>query len=132
MSADVALIFGIFVLLCKSKYLAMQDPAPLATGGRILRCQMLAFYDPNNVKIQYSKVGQEKAYSICLVIQLSKTNPTGQERIVIHCHQPENSGICIVTMMETWIAISRDLYHLIKFDTVWQIPGFLTLNGDTR
>ena len=103
----------------------------LATGGRILRRHMLAFYDPNNGNIQYAKVGQEKAHSIRLVIQFSKTDPTGHERFVIHCRQPEGSGICIVTIMETWIASRRALYRLTEYDPVWQIPGLPMLNGDT-
>ena len=67
-----ALMFGIFFVLRKIEYLATQDPPSFATGGRVLRHQMLAFYDPNNVKIQYAKVGQVKACSTHLVIQFSK------------------------------------------------------------
>ena len=126
-----ALMFGIFFLLRKSEYLVTHDPPPLTTGGRVLRRHMLAFYDPNNGKIQYAKIGQTTAYSIRLVIQFSKTDPTGQGRIVIHCRQPDSSGICIVTIMETWIAAIRDLYHLTESDPVWQIQGFPILNGDT-
>ena len=126
-----ALMFGIFFLLRKTEYLATQDPPPLSTGGRILRRRMLAFYDTDNVEIHYAKIGQAKANSIRLVLQFSKTDPTGQGRIVIHCRQPDSSGNCIVKIMETWIAVTRDLYFITESDPVWQIPGLPILNGDT-
>jgi hypothetical protein len=33
--------------------------------------------------------------------------------------------------METWIAVTRDLYHLTGSNPVWQIQDFPILNGDT-
>ena len=76
----------------ESDYHRSKDPPPLSTGSRILRRQMLSFYDTDNVKIHYAKVGQEKANSIRLVIQFSKTDPTGQGRIVIHRSEERRVG----------------------------------------
>jgi hypothetical protein len=75
-------MFGIFFLLRKIEYIATQDPPQLATGGRFLRQQMLAFYDSNKVKIQYAKVGQVKAFSSHMVLQFSKQTPQAKDELL--------------------------------------------------
>ena len=77
-----AVMFGIFFLLRKIEYIATQDPPQLATGGRFLRQQMLAFYDSNKVKIQYDKVSQVKAPSSRTVLQFSKQTPQAKDELL--------------------------------------------------
>ena len=125
-----SLMFGIFFLLRKSEYLTAKDPTPPSSGARILRRRSVAFFDLNNARIPYSRVGICRAYSIRLVIDFSKTDQLGLGRLLIHCRQEEVDVNCIVSIMENWIASTRDQYELNESAPVWQITNYPELTGD--
>jgi len=125
-----ALMFGIFFLLRKSEYLTIKDPAPSSSGARILRRHSIAFFDQNNARIPYQRIGHWQAYSIRLVINFSKTDQLGLGRLLIHCRQNDIDVNCIVSIMENWIASTRDQYRLSESFPVWTIPDYPDLTGD--
>jgi hypothetical protein len=125
-----ALMFGIFFLLRKLEYLTTKDPAPSSSGARILRRHSIAFFNQNNARIPYQRIGHWQAYSIRLVIDFSKTDQLGLGRLLIHCRQYDVVVNCIVFIMENWIASTRDSYELSESSPVWTIAGYPELTGD--
>ena len=126
-----ALIFGIFFLLRKSEYLTTKDPPPTHSGARILRRRSVAFFDTLNARILYRRIGHIPARSIRLIVDFSKTDQLGLGRLLIHCRQDEPNVICIVSILENWIAMTRDTFNLSEEDSVWQIPRRPLLTCDT-
>jgi hypothetical protein len=117
-------MFGIFFLLRKSEYLTTKDPTPPSSGAHILGRPSVAFFDRNNAQIPYQRIGHVPAYLIRLVIDFSKPDQLGLGRLLIHCRQDDTDVNCIVSIMENWIASTRDPYELSESSPVWTIADY--------
>jgi hypothetical protein len=95
-----------------------KDLPPTHSEARILRRCSMAFFDNHNARILHSKIGHIQAWSVCLIIDFSETDQLGLGRLLIHCRQDEPNVICVVSIMENWIAMTRDTFHLSEEGSV--------------
>ena len=100
----LAMRVGIWFLLRKGEYLKTSRN----NGG--IRRRELEFTASSGARIQYTHVGTSVvAQALNVNVTFSKTDPHGYGRLVSHQRQPPGSP-CIVSEMERFIAMTRDLW----------------------
>jgi len=117
---------GIVFMLRKSEHIINKKSSKLP----LLRSQVLLF-DKDSKPISYTDIGIIKAWAITLNIQFSKTDPSGYGRRNKHTRQDNLPDTCAVTIIEKWIANTRDVYKCKISHGLYEIPGQGTLSVET-
>ena len=92
---------------------------------------MFTFYTDTDDILPYNQIGITLATSIKLTILFSKADATGKGRVLVHYRQGNDTPICVVRDTEQRIAKTRDIYHLMVEDLMWDIPSLPRLTCDT-
>ncbi len=75
-------------------------------------------------RIPYGSVGIILAHTVLIKVDFSKADTTGCGRIITHERQENSPQFCLVTCLERWIAHTRDVYHAVENDLLYDVPGF--------
>lgn len=119
----LALLFGIFFLLRKSEFLFKKEKDMPATRHHII------FYDQQDQIIPYSDIGRIPATRILFDVHRGKTDQHGRGRFNSHTRQ--ESGTCIVSRLERYIAVTRAKPYLAKeSDALFEVRGLPRLTSD--
>ena len=112
---------GIFFMLRRSEHLVGLQ----RKGSPRLTRRLVVFYDAKNRKIPYSEVGgRVKAQKVALNIAFSKTDHSGFGRRTYHMRQGDKlRDVCIVSILEEWIKMTRDKYKATLDQPLYHIPG---------
>ena len=115
-----AMWLGIFFLLRKNEFLPYQKDH----HGQQAPCrrQNLRFFDKQRLEITYENVGLQKAVSVSLNLSFSKTDQTGNGRIIQH-ESTANPMTCVVRRLEEYIRVSRDYFHAVPDSLLFSVPG---------
>jgi len=117
---ELALYVGLFFLLRKSEYL-------VCTGkGKGLKFSQVSFFTKEGRCIKFEEVGRVKADRVHLNIPFSKTDQHGYGRILEHVKQ-EGHESCIVTKLENWFEVARDVIGLKESDYIFK---GMNIDGD--
>ena len=116
---------GIFFMLRRSEHIH----SARGTATPVHR-RNLTFFDEQNRVIPYLLIGKTKAEIVTLNVEFSKTDSSGFGRRFSHVRQ-EDAGVCIVSILEKYIASTRDLYGAKETDLLYRIRGLpdLTLSS---
>jgi hypothetical protein len=118
----VVMCVGIYFMLRKSEHISKKDGSPAG-----LKRNKITFLDYNNRPIPYHCVGKRgyKAKKVCIPTDFSKTDYSGFGRRPWHTRQeePEKKEVCIVQILEDWIATTRDRYGAKEEDELYDVPG---------
>jgi len=125
----VAMAVGIFFMLRRSEHLVgLQRKGP----SRLTR-RLVVFFDAKNKRIPYAEVGvRVKAQKVALNITFSKTDHSGFGRRTYHVRQDDKlRDVCVVSILEEWIKITRDKYKATEDQPLYHIPGLPDLSLET-
>ena len=77
-------------------------------GAPLLLRRHLLFWDEKGAVVPYVEIGRRGAAKVTLNVVFSKTDQSGFGRRPSHLRQPEREEVCIVTILEHWVATTRD------------------------
>jgi hypothetical protein len=108
---------GIYFMLRRSEHIH-------SAGGTAtpVHRRNLTFFDKQNQVIPYERIGKVKAEIVTLNVEFSKTDSSGFGRRVSHIRQ-DDEGVCIVSILEKYIATTRDQYGAKESDLLYKIRG---------
>jgi hypothetical protein len=143
MRIHLAMLFGIFFLLRKSEFLDERSAkAAAATASHdsphtpsrqskkdspALRFHLI-FLDRNGKTIPYKLIGKITASRLVFDVLRSKTDQFGKGRFNSHTRQ--DSGTCIVKLMESYISLTRDAYGAREMDPLFHVNGLTRLTPE--
>ena len=125
MRTTCALLFGISFLLRKGEFLPKQTSANCHHIP--MKKSHLLFLDENHGEIPFPTVGHRRATWLTITIAFSKTDQTGQGRIVTHHIDNAHPTHCIVQRMEAYYTLARDFFGSTESSLLFDIPSFPTL-----
>ena len=118
----VVMCVGIYFMLRKSEHISKKDGSPAG-----LKRAKVTFLDHQNKPIPYDCIGKPgyRARKVCIPTDFSKTDFSGFGRRPWHIRQedPKKKDVCIVQILEDWIATTRDLYGAKAEDELYDVPG---------
>ena len=118
----VVMCVGIYFMLRKSEHICKKD----GSAAGLLRSKV-TFLDYAGRPIPYACVGKPgyKAKKVCIPTTFSKTDHSGFGRRPWHIRQeePRKKEVCIVQILEEWIASTRDNYGARAEDELYHVPG---------
>ena len=119
----VALRVGIYFLLRRSEFLG--DPESRQPG--LVRSSVV-FFSEIGRPLPYQDIGIfPQAMTVHLNVRFSKTDQQGFGRILQHRRQM--SGSCIVRDLESWVSLTRDVYHVAENEGLFHLPGSRPLSS---
>ena len=118
----VVMCVGIYFMLRKSEHISKKDGSPAG-----LKRAKVTFLDYNNRPIPYERIGKPgyRAKKVCIPTDFSKTDFSGFGRRPWHVRQEDvrKKDVCIVQILEDWIATTRDMYGAKAEDELYDVPG---------
>jgi len=118
----VVMCVGIYFMLRKSEHISKKDGSPAG-----LKRAKVTFLDYHNRTIPYDCIGKPgyEARKVCIPTDFSKTDFSGFGRRPWHIRQedPRKKDVCIVQILEEWIAMTRDEYGARAEDELYAVPG---------
>jgi hypothetical protein len=122
----VAQTVGSQFMLRKSEHIG----SPVATATKMTR-RKVVFFDIDNKPIPYAKVKKVKAMSVWLNVDFAKTDASGFGRRSSHMRQEGHEDVCVVCVLEDWIADTRDNFGAREDDGLYEVPSYGTLSVET-
>ena len=123
----VSEVVGINFLLRKSEHIMTKGKGAAAP----LRRKHVVSFDKDNRHIHYNDVGRSvKAQSVVLNVTFAKADQSGYGRRTRHTRQPQHPDTCAVSILERWIATTRESHGCVIEDPLYYLPkyGALTTN----
>jgi hypothetical protein len=87
----------------------------------------VTFFDYNDKPIPYARVSRTKAEMVVLNVEFAKADSSGFGRRTRHMRQDANKDVCVVCILEAWIANTRDNYDATEDLGIYEVPYFGTL-----
>jgi hypothetical protein len=115
---------GIWFMLRRSEHIV----APGLKGKSRLLRRLVVFFDKNGDRIPYEEVGHTKAAKVILNIEFAKTDQSGFGRRTSHVRQEGKENVCVVCVLEDWIAMTRDVFGATDDLPLYDVPGFPSVN----
>lgn len=118
----LALLFGIFFLLRKSEFLYKKATDQPATRHHLI------LYDQDDRIIPYAEIGIIRATRVLFDVHRGKADQHGKCRF--NSHTMQDSGTCIVSRLERYIAVTRGApYHAKATDVLFEVKGLPRLTA---
>jgi hypothetical protein len=115
---------GIWFMLRRSEHIV----APGLKGKSNLLRRLVVFWDAGGSRIPYSDVGKRAAEKVTLNVTFAKTDQSGFGRRTSHVRQRGKESICVVCILEKWIALTRDVYKATEDMPLYDVPGFTSVD----
>jgi hypothetical protein len=126
----IVMAVGINFMFRKGEHICKKNGAPAG-----LTRSNITFLDYSGRVIPYRLIGVEgfTAKKMTINTRFSKTDHSGFGRRPWHERQldPAKSEVCVVTLVERWIAITRDNYGAAEGSELYDVPGFERVCVDT-
>ena len=116
---------GIMFMLRRSEHVYAREGTP-----PLLRRHVM-FWDERGAVIPYCEIGQRRAAKVTLNVVFSKTDQSGFGRRPSHLRQPEREEVCIVTILERWVASTREGFGASESCGLYHVPGMIDPDMDT-
>ena len=97
----------------------------------LLKRKHITFFDYSDKEIPYLKFGRTTAASVFLNIRFLKTDASGFGRRTSHIRQPDHPSCCVVSILEDWIATTRDGYNATNDMALYHVPTIGEFNLDS-
>lgn len=121
--AFVCQCVGIYFLLRRSEHIEAKVGTAKGTAITLTR-KHITFFDSSGRPIPYMNVKRVRAVSVALNIEFAKTDSSGKGRITKHERQGPDAAVCIVSILENWIAETRDKFHTQEGESLYAIHGY--------
>ena len=126
----VVMAVGINFMFRKGEHICKKNGTPAG-----LMRSNITFLDYSGHLIPYHLIGVEgfTAKKMTINTRFSKTDHSGFGRRPWHERQldPAKEEVCVVTLVERWIAITRDLYGAREDSELYDVPGFERVSVST-
>ena len=120
--------FGVCYLLRKGEFLPKVEHKN--DHGLAMTRAHLRFQDVHQHDIPYHLIGHIQAHWLGITIAFSKADQDGHGRILLHARQDDPTTPCIVTKMQEYIQMSRDVFGASSHDGLFQIPSMPSYNTE--
>lgn len=118
----VVMCVGIYFMLRKGEHICKKNGAPAG-----LTREKIVFLGEDGEMIAYNNIGRAgfEARKVCIPTSFSKTDHSGFGRRPWHMRQddPRKADVCIVQILEKWIATTRDIYGATEEQELYELPG---------
>ena len=115
----VCSMIGITFLLRKSEH--MRNPKDKAVATPLYR-RHITFFGNDKQPIPYDQVGRVTATMVVINVTFAKNDQSGYGRRTRHARQYSSPETCVVTILESYIHITRDSYQCTAMDELYYLP----------